>query len=193
MLQRFGRAALVLATLAALGLGTGEALGSGGDLGGGPVEGPWVDQHRNYPPVPYGLTQIRNVFGEPCNAAANANVVFFKAADDGIYYRVNFHAKLGGAASSNLDNDIAGHINVTKLYTKMLHGIWGYACRTKRGSSQYSTHAWGIAVDTNSAFETPGTECNTVPGSLGKIWTDHGWKWGIAWLDCMHFQYATGY
>lgn len=155
------------------------------------VEGPWVDQHRNYPAVPNGLSQIKSIFGAPCNTSANANAVFFKASDNGQYYRVNYHAKLGGASSSNLDNDVAGHINAAGL--RLYSGIWGYACRTKRNSNQYSTHAWGIAVDINSAYETPGSSCNTVTEEIGKIWTGHNWSWGAAWKDCMHFQYATGY
>lgn len=154
----------------------------------------WQDRHESYPPVPSGESRLRAVFGAPCSADANANHYWLVAQDDGKPYRVNFHRKLGGSSSSNLDNDIPGHMHQSGLDAKLKRGIWGYACRFKRGSrSQYSVHAWGVAVDINSAHERPGSSCRTIPDGLGGIWTSHGWKWGKSWNDCMHFQYATGF
>jgi hypothetical protein len=86
----------------------------------------WRDQHRNYPPRPNGYNQIVNVFGQPCNGNAYANSLWWRAADTGQWYRVNFHRKLGGAASSNLNNDVYGHIQNDHLAGYVRHGIYGY-------------------------------------------------------------------
>jgi D-alanyl-D-alanine carboxypeptidase-like protein len=154
----------------------------------------WRDKHTGYPAVPNGEAAIVKTFGAACNSAVNDNNVLLKAADNGKWYQVNFHKRLGGASSSNLDNDIVGHIYASGYDKELKSGIWGYNCRRKRNSNAWSAHAWGIAVDINSAYEYQGdTNCNTVTTWMGKVWTDHRWTWGRAFKDCMHFQYATGY
>lgn len=153
----------------------------------------FVDRHHNYPPKPSGADGLTRVFGQPCNAQVNENTFVFLADDDGRAYPVNYHRKLGGSASSNLDNDIPGHLRSDGLQSKILSGIWGYICRYKRNGTDWSVHAWGVAVDINTRYETPGTSCRTIPAALGRIWTDHNWTWGAAWRDCMHFQYANNY
>lgn len=153
----------------------------------------WEDQHIGYPARPSGKEGIIRTFGQPCSADAHLNTYVFIASDNKQAYPVHYHRLLGGAASSNLDNDIPGHIEDQKLSKELLSGIWGYNCRLKRNSSDYSTHAWGIAVDINSAYETVGHGCKTVSYPMGKIWTGHRWWWGRAWNDCMHFQYASDY
>lgn len=147
--------------------------------------------HYNYPPVPYGYAQIVNVFGRPCSADAHANVAYWEASDHSVW-PVRFHRRLGGGSSSNLDVDIPYHVRV-EGYTYR-RAIYGYACRTIGGTSLYSTHAWGIAVDVNSESEHYGHDhCHTVSSGLARIWQTHRWKWGAAFRDCMHFQYAQGY
>jgi hypothetical protein len=42
------------------------------------------------------------------------------------------------------------------------HGIYGYACRAKRNSNEWSTHAFGIAIDASSAEEYMGKCTSTV-------------------------------
>lgn len=153
----------------------------------------WEDQHAGYPTSPSGVEAIRREFGSPCSSDSQANVFVFVAADDGKPYRVGFHRRLGGAASSNLDNDIPGHIERLRLSPSLKHGIWGYVCRFKRDADEYSTHAWGIAVDINSAHEVPGQDCRSIPEAMGAVWENHRWRWGADWKDCMHFQYASGY
>jgi hypothetical protein len=32
-----------------------------------------------------------------------------------------------------------------------------------------------------------------MPDQLIRAWTDHGWKHGRSFNDCMHFQYAINY
>lgn len=194
MIRRIAAAVALIAGLIG-GMAAGAAVaGPTGVLGKIERDEAWQHQHTGYPVVPSGEAKIRATFGSPCSSDANANAVLMFATDDQKPYRVNFHRKLGGTDSSNLDHDVTGHLAATKLERHLKSGIWGYACRYKRGSStQYSAHAWGIAVDVNSAYERPGESCHTLPTEFGRVWTDHRWSWGKTWNDCMHFQYATGY
>lgn len=188
------RKALLCMAAMLLGFGTVAALAAPtGPLSKIPQEDQWQDLHYGYPVRPYGLSAIKKTFGAPCSRDANTLTYIFFAGDNGKAYPVNFHRLLGGVDSSNLDNDIPFHIEKKNLESKVLSGIWGFNCRVKRGSSDYSAHAWGIAVDINSAYESPGQTCRTISAALGQIWTDHNWYWGAVWKDCMHFQYATGY
>src|SRR5688572_9130478 len=75
----------------------------------------WRDRHYNYPPKPTGYSQIVNVFGQPCNDRANENLLRWRAYDTGTVYSVYFHRKLGGSVSSNLSNDVRGHIGNAHL------------------------------------------------------------------------------
>jgi hypothetical protein len=97
----------------------------------------WRDWHHNYPAVPNGYTQIVNRFGQPCSTAARAVYMYWRAADTGTTYSVRFHRKLGGyptqmvsgkgGVSTNLDNDVYGHIQNNHLSQYVKHGIYGYA------------------------------------------------------------------
>ena len=153
----------------------------------------WRDRHYNYPPKPNGYTEIVNTFGQPCNERANYNLLRWRAADNGTVYPVYFHKKLGGAVSSNLDNDVRGHIGNAHLDQYVHHGIWGYNCRDTRNGGGPSTHAWGIAVDVSSAEEYNGKCSSSLNKYHAQIWKDHRWTWGLGWCDPMHFQYASGY
>lgn len=177
-------------------------------LGGTAVAGHWAangwrDEHRGYPRRPYGYRGIVRTFGAPCNARTDYNSMYLRAADNGHYYRIRFHKKLGGKGtafvperggrSTNLDNDVRGHIANGHLDRYLRSGIWGYLCRYIAGTTRYSTHAWGIAVDV-SAVDEPNGQCHsTVNRHHAHIWKGHRWKWGRAWCDPMHFQYAAGY
>lgn len=158
----------------------------------------WRDQHYNYPSRPSGYTQIVNRFGQPCSANASAVRTTWRAADNGVNYAFRFHKKLGGyptggGTSTNLDNDVWGHINNNHLTKYVEHGIYGYVCRYIRGTTKWSTHAFGIAVDVSSAEEYQGKCTSTVNKYHKSIWEQHRWYWGLAFCDPMHFQYATGY
>ena len=163
----------------------------------------WRDEHYNYPARPSGYTQIVNRFGQPCSDAAHANSLRWTAADNGNTYTVWFHRKLGGyptamvsddgGRSTNLDNDVYGHIQNDHLQPYIEHGIYGYACREIRNGEGWSTHAFGIAVDVSSATEYQGRCTSTVNRYHRRIWEDHGWYWGLAFCDPMHFQYAINY
>ncbi len=163
----------------------------------------WRDQHANYPSRPSGYTQIVNRFGQPCNAEARAISMRWRAADNGVTYSFSFHRKLGGrptamvsdkgGRSTNLDNDVYGHIQNAHLQPYVEHGIYGYACRAKRNSNEWSTHAFGIAIDVSSAEDYMGKCTSTVNKRHAPIWQNHNWYWGLAFCDPMHFQYATNY
>ena len=163
----------------------------------------WHDLHANYPSRPSGYTQIVNRFGQPCNAEARAISMKWKAADNGVTYWFSFHRKLGGrptamvsdkgGRSTNLDNDVYGHIQNAHLQPYVEHGIYGYACRAKRNSNEWTTHAFGIAIDVSSAEDYMGKCTSTVNKRHAPIWQNHNWYWGLAFCDPMHFQYATNY
>lgn len=166
----------------------------------------WRDKHYAYPAKPSGRAGIVSVFGQPCNAQVNDNRTDWIAQDDGVSYIVRYHLKLGGwgkyyggdispGVSTNLNNDVRGHIRNDHLYGQVTRGIYGYACRMKTGSTTaYSTHAWGIAVDISSAANPYGDyTCNTVTPEMAQRWNNHGWRWGNTFGDCMHFQYARDY
>lgn len=165
----------------------------------------WYDRRYNYPAVPNGLAAINNVFGDRCTADSNFNRFTWRAADNGVAYNVNFHKKLGGAptpgwyngnggGSTNLYYDVRGTFANRHIDTKVLSGIWGYNCRQIAGSTKWSTHAWGIAIDTNSAYEHLGhVHSHTVDAQMVGIYETHNWTWGLGFRDAMHFQYATGY
>ncbi|HET9249609.1 MAG TPA: M15 family metallopeptidase [Actinomycetota bacterium] len=163
----------------------------------------WRDEHQNYPSRPSGYTQIVNRFGQPCSAEARAIPMRWRAADNGTTYSFTFHRKLGGrptamvsdegGRSTNLDNDVYGHIQNAHLQPYVEHGIYGYACRAKRNSNEWSTHAFGIAIDVSSAEEYMGKCTSTVNKNHASIWKDHGWHWGLSFCDPMHFQFATDF
>ncbi len=154
----------------------------------------WRDKHYNYPPKPYGYSQIVATFGQPCNDRTYANSMMLRAADNGVYYTVRFHKRLGGTTSSNLDNDVKGHIYNNHLGEYVKSGIWGRECRYIAGTTKWSTHAWGIAVDVSASYEPVGAGCgsSTTNYHHAPIWRNHRWTW-LECYDPMHFQYASGY
>ncbi len=68
--------------------------------------------------------------------------------------------------------------------------------RSKRTSTKFSTHSWGIAIDLN-----PETNPQGKPGTMDlgvvEVFRRFGFKWGGDWSgsskDPMHFQFCTGY
>lgn len=156
----------------------------------------WSDPHVGWPPVPSGYGQIVSVFGGACNAASDDNLYYWYAYSADKYYAVRFHRRLGTAGDShNLNDNIAGHFHYTAAHHDVKHGIWGYACRAIKGSKKWSTHAWGIAVDQNAAYEPTRSPCKprTITQRQVDIFESHNWTWGYRFCDPMHFQYATNY
>jgi hypothetical protein len=104
-----------------------------------------------FPTVPDGESQIKNTFGSACNGEANDVHIVALAADNGEYYSVRAHRRLGPQGGSNALTSVYWHIQNQGGASHQKSGIYGYNCRQISGSSKYSTHAWGIAIDTNTA------------------------------------------
>lgn len=64
-----------------------------------------------------------------------------------------------------------------------------FQIRNKRGSLSLSIHCWGLAIDTNAAWNAFGAK-PTMSKELVKCFTDAGFEWGGLWAkpDGMHFQ-----
>ena len=163
----------------------------------------WRDSHVGYPNKPYGYTQIVNRFGQPCNVDANKIYAIWTASDNGVNYTVRFHKKLGGfptsmvtgkgGTSTNLDNDVYGHVQNNHRIGYFKSGIWGYVCRYIAGTTTWSTHAWGIAVDISASYEGASSCTSTTNKNFAHYFTTHRWRWGLDFCDPMHFQYAFDY
>lgn len=166
----------------------------------------------NPPPRPHGEAQIRATFGAACNGNANAHATTWpRGAWDGS----------GRAVTVRNHSRLAKPVNTARWMVSAFdqegalhYGIGGYNCRRKSGgSSAWSTHAWGIAVDTNTLCNPQGRSTWNGAGYNGpgrcdgrnwgdaipKIWKTNNdlfyvnFAWGISWNDPHHFQYATGY
>ena len=163
----------------------------------------WQDKHYNYPPVPSGYSGIVNTFGLPCNDNAHAVWWTVRLADTGALQTFYFHRKLGGyptemvsnkgGKSTNLDNDVFGHIKNNHLDPYIKSGVGSYVCRYISGTTKWSTHAWGIAIDVSWNYEPNGDCSSNVNYHFADIFKNHNWTWGAAWCDPMHFQYARNY
>ena len=70
---------------------------------------------------------------------------------------------------------------------------WGYACRKIAGSSSWSNHAWGLAVDLN-APKNPMTSrlVTDMPSWMPALWKSYGFRWGGDYSgrkDAMHYEF----
>lgn len=76
-----------------------------------------------------------------------------------------------------------------------------YACRPVADTGQRSMHAWGAAIDINTAYadywlwRRKGAAippyANRVPAGIVEVFERHGFIWGGRWahFDTMHFEY----
>lgn len=166
----------------------------------------WVHDHSStaIPPRPDGLAEIQSTFGPVCGGAANdARSYWPSQSSSGAGY-VYYHSYLGKNVGGNIRNHVdADHQNAAVRWL-----VGGYNCRYIAGSTSWSLHAWGAAIDTNSATNPMGQDHWNGQGSDGKahgtylpdVWRGaypgHRFFWGLNWdtrPDPMHFQYATGY
>lgn len=164
----------------------------------------WVHDHSSsgVPYRPNGYNDIVRVFGQPCGPNANAQRTWFPHAwgrwQPGY---VNYHPYL----ARNVEHNIRGHVSAAHNDGAWDYGQYGFACRERTGGSGYSTHAFGAAIDTNTA-RNPYGQCswNGVGANgvaygtyLPNVWRDsesgHHFRWGKDWCDPHHFQYATGW
>jgi len=71
-----------------------------------------------------------------------------------------------------------------------------YNCRKVAGSTSRSVHAWGAAIDINSAqsdywrWSADGWH-DRIPVEIARVFERHGFIWGGRWwhYDTMHFEY----
>jgi len=160
----------------------------------------WTHDHSpsGVPYRPNGYSQLVQYFGQPCNGNANAGRSYWpSAASRGSWGYVNYHSKL----VRNVGYNILGHYGYDHKYAASDYGVYGQLCRYIDGTTKWSAHAWGAAIDTNTARNPVGGSTWDGHGSDGKAygsyipqqWTGHNWQWGKAWNDPHHFQYVTGY
>jgi hypothetical protein len=167
----------------------------------------WVDDQSNnaIPRRPSGLQGLINTFGPRCSDVASAARSYWPSQDgrgSGGYIYVNAYI------ARNVEYDIRGQIDAEHHNNAVDYGVYGYACRQISGSTSWSTHAWGAAVDTNSARNPMGQRKWDGRGSNGTnfgtfipdVWKGsdpgHHFFWGLNFdsrPDPMHFQYVTDY
>lgn len=166
----------------------------------------WSHDHSSngIPPRPQGYKGLKATFGQPCSGSADDASTYFPSAygrNSGGY--VQYHPYL----AVNVANNIRGHIGSAHRDGAVDYLVSGYYCRYIDGTTKYSTHSFGAAIDTNTARNPQGQSTWNGIGADGKnhgkyipnTWRGadpgHRFKWGITFSnpDPMHFQYVTGY
>jgi hypothetical protein len=179
-------------------------LGGGGGATAGHMQ-EWTHDHsrQGVPPRPDGYAELRAAFGGgPCNAEANDARTWFPHAYDpaGTRY-IYYHPYL----AKNVGGNIRKHIQAEHRDGALNDYLGAYNCRQMTGSTNWSTHAWGAAVDVNwvrnpygsCSWDGVGGDGRDHGRYLPEVWKGpfpgHRFKWGIGWCDPHHFQYVTGY
>lgn len=161
----------------------------------------WTHDHSLIKARPSGYSGLVQRFGQPCSAAADDARSYWphqSARHVGGYIR--YHTYIG----RNVGYNVRNHINAAHRDGATDYGVYGYNCRYISGTTKWSTHAFGAAVDTNSARNPVGqTHWNGVGANgtnygtyIPSVWTGHNFYWGLYFSttkDPMHFQYVTGY
>lgn len=78
-------------------------------------------------------------------------------------------------------------------YSPISGQCWGYNCAKIPGSSSWSNHAFGLAIDIN-APENPQTShlVTNMPSWMPALWTQYGFRWGGTYHsnpDAMHYEF----
>jgi hypothetical protein len=158
---------------------------------------PQAIRHR-----PHGLAELVDRYGGHCSNKANdARTWFPSAVARHVGGYVTYHAKL----ARNVGYNIRTHIAADHRNPAIDYGVYGYNCRLKRGGTQWSTHAFGVAIDTNT-FRNPFGQAHWdgrgsnghdfgryLPNIYKGPYPGHRFFWGKKWNDPHHFQYVTGY
>ena len=110
----------------------------------------WNHDHSKdgVPPRPSGLWELNDVFGERCSNRANNARSWWPHADTnpfGAGSYVEYHSYL----ARNIGFNVRNHINAAHRDGALYPGIGAYNCRLIDGSTFWSVHSWGAAVDTN--------------------------------------------
>ncbi|MCB9740622.1 MAG: peptidoglycan-binding protein [Deltaproteobacteria bacterium] len=140
---------------------------------------------------PNGLAQIRRVFGEPGTGIVSRAM---RAGPGGAIVNVPCHGKIADKLAAVFE-DV--HRDGLSEHIRTYDGCYVY--RRKRGTTgSWSTHAWGIAIDVNAAWNPMVKKRANMKVSDGQnllipYFERHGFYWGGHFGDPMHFQYCTGY
>ena len=192
-------------TLARVGAVVAVVAGGGGTAWAHHMDD-WVHDHSAavIPVRPDGLAEIQATYGPVCGDAANAGRSFWPNQSSSGSGYVYYHAYI----AKNVGGNIRNHISQVHREAAVRYLVGGYNCRYISGSTSWSLHAWGAAIDTNSATNPMGQNFWDGHGSDGKpygtylpdVWRGpypgHKFFWGLNWdskPDPMHFQYALGY
>jgi len=166
----------------------------------------WVHDHSSdvIKPRPDGLSEIQSTFGPVCGDNSNGARSYWPSQDSSGPGYVYYDPYIG----KNVGGNIRGHVQFDHKDDAVRWLVGGYNCRYISGTTSWSLHAWGAAIDTNSATNPVGQDHWNGVGSDGKkygtylpdVWAGpypgHKFFWGLNWPnkpDPMHFQYATGY
>ncbi len=169
----------------------------------------WSHDHSKdgIPPRPSGLHELNEIFGDRCSNRANNARSWWPHADwdpfgAGAY--VEYHTYL----ARNIGFNIRNHINAAHRDGALYPGIGAYNCRLIDGSTSWSVHSWGAAVDTNwqrnpryqDHWNGRGFDGENHGTYIPDVWRGgfpgHRFFWGLNWdsaPDPMHFQYVTNY
>jgi hypothetical protein len=167
----------------------------------------WTHDHskQGVPPRPNGLSELIATLGEHCNSRSNNARSWWPHANtsDGSGAYVEYHTYL----ARNIGFNVRNHIDAAHRDNALYPGIGAYNCRLIDGSTSWSVHAWGAAVDTNWMRNFRGQDFWNGRGWDGvnygtyipDVWRGaspgHRFYWGLNWSnpDPMHFQYVTSY
>jgi D-alanyl-D-alanine carboxypeptidase-like protein len=167
----------------------------------------WVHDHSSVgiPPKPSGYSGLVRRFGEPCNGSAYDSRSYWPSQSArGVAGYISYHHYI----AQNVGYNVRNHIEADHMNGAVDYGVYGYNCRYISGTTNWSTHAFGAAIDTNSARNPMGQDHWVGIGADGirhgryipNIWKGtfpgHNFYWGLKFSsnpDPMHFQYVTGY
>lgn len=167
----------------------------------------WTHDHSaaGIPHRPHGYNALVATFGQPCSSAANAARSSWPSqSTPGVDGYINYHPYIDRDVSWNIRNHISADLKEQALYP----GIGGYNCRYVEGTTSWSVHAFGAAIDINwqrnprgsSTWNGIGADGRNYARYLPKLWKGaypgHNFYWGLNFStipDPMHFQYVTGY
>jgi hypothetical protein len=165
----------------------------------------WMHDHSAIPPRPSGLAEMNRMFGQRCINRSNDGRSFWPHArgvgDGGYVYYNSYIAR-------NVGYNIRNHINASHNDGALYPGIGGYNCRLIEGSTSWSSHSWGAAIDTNwlhnpryqDHWNGHGADGDPHGTYIPDVWRGafpgHRFFWGLNWdhaPDPMHFQFVTNY
>jgi len=168
---------------------------------------PWVHDHSaaGIPPRPSGYTEMVQTFGEPCSNKANDSRSYWPSQSArNVAGYIYYNPYIARDVAYNIRNHVA-HDKRDKAVDYL---VGAYNCRYISGTTEWSVHAFGAAIDTNSArnpmyqsfWNGKGADGKDYGRYLPDVWRGaypgHHFFWGLNWdtkPDPMHFQYVTDY